>query len=844
SELLPPTSPTSPLGIGNGHWVVAPSAAKQAWQRQKELYGDSNPTIDAIMEMTGLEDVKSQVLKIKNKIDTTSRQSAKLSEERLNVCMLGNPGTGKTTIARLYGKFLASVNAVPGSEFVETTGSRLANDGVPGIKSQIEDLLDGDGGVLFVDEAYQLTNGSNFQGTAVLDYILAEMEKLVGKIVFIFAGYRDEMEKLFEHNPGLQSRIPYTFRFNNYSDAELLEMLSGLVEKKWGGRMQVEADSHGIRGLLGRIAVRRLGRQRVSKNFGNARALATMFSKITERQADRLSKARREERSEDDFLLTQEDIMGPEPAKVLEASRAWKRLKSLIGLDAVKRTVQDLFTMVQANYQRELKEKTPYQVSLNRVFLGSPGTGKTTVAKLYGQILAELGLLSNGDVVTKNPSDFIGGALGQSESQMKSILASTVGKVLVIDEAYMLGNSGSSNGSDSYKTAVIDTIVAEVQSVPGEDHCVLLLGYKDQMEEMFQSVNPGLSRRFAIEHVFVFEDYTDAQLMQALEWKLRDQDLSATDKAKTVAIETLSRLRNRPNFGNIGEVENVLSQAKLRLQSRQMALPAERRSHDAPFQPEDFDPAFARVESASANLAKLFEDVVGCEDIIQKLAAWQVTAKRLKARGKDPRDHVPTNFIFKGPPGTGKTTTARKMGKVYYDMGFLSSAEVMECSVSDLVGQYVGHTVQKTRRVFEKALGKVLLVDEAYRLSEGQYAKEAVDEIVGILTQERFRGKLIVIFAGYEQEMNNLLTVNSGLASRFSEEIVFRHLSPENCLKILTRNLRNQDIQLAGPSDQRRREMISILEGLQRLPSWGNARDMETLLKRLTIFVLSSLDST
>lgn len=99
--------------------------------------------------------------------------------------------------------------------------------------------------------------------------------------------------------------------------------------------------------------------------------------------------------------------------------------------------------------------------------------------------------------------------------------------------------------------------------------------------------------------------------------------------------------------------------------------------------------------------------------------------------------------------GTGKTTTARKMGQVFYDMGFLSSTEVTECSASDLVGQYVGHTGPKTKKLFEKALGRVLFIDEAYRLSQGHFAQEAIDELVGITTQDKFRGKLVVILAGY-----------------------------------------------------------------------------------------------
>ena len=116
-------------------------------------------------------------------------------------------------------------------------------------------------------------------------------------------------------------------------------------------------------------------------------------------------------------------------------------------------------------------------------------------------------------VVVKNPSDFVGDVIGGSEKQTKGILAASFGKVLVIDEAYSLysgGNQGST--TDSFKTAVVDTIVAEVQSVPGDDRCVLLLGYREQMEEMFQNVNPGLSRRFPLVSAFVFDDFDDVSI--------------------------------------------------------------------------------------------------------------------------------------------------------------------------------------------------------------------------------------------------------------------------------------------------------------------------------------------
>lgn len=196
--------------------------------------------------------------------------------------------------------------------------------------------------------------------------------------------------------------------------------------------------------------------------------------------------------------------------------------------------------------------------------------------------------------------------------------------------------------------------------------------------------------------------------------------------------------------------------------------------------------------------------------------------------------------------GTGKTTTARKMGQVYYDMGFLSSTEVIECSASDLVGQYVGQTGPKTRKLFEKALGKVLFVDEAYRLSEGHFAKEAMDELVGILTQETFRGKLIVILAGYDREMNDLLAVNSGLASRFPDEIIFTNMSPGHCLQVLSNKLKKKGIKMSNLEDSTSAtylRMFELIQELSGLPSWGNARDIDTLSKKMTTHVFTTLKS-
>jgi hypothetical protein len=121
-------------------------------------------------------------------------------------------------------------------------------------------------------------------------------------------------------------------------------------------------------------------------------------------------------------------------------------------------------------------------------------------------------------VLLKTPADFIGEHVGSSETKTKKILDNARGKVLVIDESYSLSDT-----NDPFKTAIIDTIVSEVQNIPGDDRCVLLLGYKEQMEEMMQKVNPGLARRFPIDSGFLFEDFTDAEMAVIFDAKLKVQ---------------------------------------------------------------------------------------------------------------------------------------------------------------------------------------------------------------------------------------------------------------------------------------------------------------------------------
>ena len=178
------------------------------------------------------------------------------------------------------------------------------------------------------------------------------------------------------------------------------------------------------------------------------------------------------------------------------------------------------------------------------------------------------------------------------------------------------------------------------------------------------------------------------------------------------------------------------------------------------------------------------------------------------------------------------------MAELFYEMGILLTKDYLECSASDLIAQFVGQSAPRTRDTLKKGLGKVLFIDEAYRLCDGEFGREAVSELVDCLTKPLFVGKIVIILAGYTEDINRLLKVNPGLCSRFPEEVVFRNMRPEECLTLLYRQLQQSGIDIGSEFQETRSksylELIALLKELSSLSSWGNGRDIKTISKSLT----------
>ncbi|MBW6436325.1 AAA family ATPase [Actinoplanes hulinensis] len=189
------------------------------------------------------------------------------------------------------------------------------------------------------------------------------------------------------------------------------------------------------------------------------------------------------------------------------------------------------------------------------------------------------------------------------------------------------------------------------------------------------------------------------------------------------------------------------------------------------------------------------------------------------------------HLIFTGAPGTGKTTVARIYGKLLKALGVLPNGEFREVSRRDLVGQYIGHTAEKTTKVFEDAMGGVLFIDEAYTLARAggaaaDFGQEAIDTLVKLM--EDHRDQVAVIVAGYTREMSDFLDANSGLASRFAKTLEFENYGPDELVMIADRIARNDDYTFAPGLSDALHEYFSQLE---RDRNFGNAREARKLLE-------------
>ncbi|NRG46300.1 AAA family ATPase [Bacillus sp. CRN 9] len=462
-------------------------------------------------------------------------------------------------------------------------------------------------------------------------------------------------------------------------------------------------------------------------------------------------------------------------------------LENMVGLNDVKERIEEHYRFLQYQAERQnLGFKNKDDLSLHMVLTGNPGTGKTTLARLLAKIYHHLGVLPREEVVEVNRSHLIGAYMGQTEENIKTAIESALGGILFIDEAYSLKREGQS-GNDYGQTAV-DTLVSLMTSEEySGKFAIILAGYPDEMRQ-FLAANPGLRSRFSSSNYFSLTDYTNEELIQIAEKIAKENDYILTKEAKIELNHRIDQEKVDTTFGNARTVKNIVMDAIFKKGAQ-----AQSRHHFLSYtllDKEDF--TVNQSDNTIAAKAQL-DKLIGLNNVKEEVNSLVSFAKMQKLRQEAGLPALPLQLhsVFTGNPGTGKTTVAKIYSQFLKECGMLKRGHLIVASRSDFVAGYVGQTAIKTKKLIRRALGGVLFIDEAYSLfspMQADFGKEVIDTLTDEMTKHN--ENLVVILAGYPQEMEPLLNSNPGLKSRFKKFIHFPDYQSEQLIEILENYLK------------------------------------------------------
>ena len=787
----------------------------------EEILGD----LDAYI---GMDEVKKAVREIAftihNNVQRAQRGLGDMSKMGIHIVLTGNPGTGKTTIARKLGEILESIGYLDSGHVVEVDRSKMVSPYQGETPKVVDRLCDkAMGGILFVDEAYTLAPLSQSgerdnQGAQALEQLMKRMEDDRGKFVVIAAGYRTEMENLFRVNVGFRSRFSYFLNIEDYNPDQLYQIM-GIFAKEKKYQFSPEAEELTLKMITEMYNAR-------EKDFANGRTMRQLFDKICAKQAERLQKADISTVSNEELMTITESDIPYEAPKAVDYTDCLAKLNGMVGLAAVKKEISNLAAFL--NLQIRRGETNTFQ-GKHYVFTGNPGTGKTTVARIMADVFRTLGILSRGHLVEADRSKLVAGYSGQTAIKTNQLIDSAMGGVLFIDEAYTL----KSNDQDSFGSEAIDTLLKRLEDDRGKFICIVA-GYTDQMHD-FIDTNPGLKSRFT--QTIHFDDYTPDELTEIFFNLAKGKSFTIDEETRSAIHRQFEQLylRRDKNFGNAREARRIFDQA---VEKQSQRLVSEMNNPD--FNNEDmYRLTVADLPAAQSEQVRPLDEVLNeldefigmrtVKNLIRRLAVQSMFMKQRAAMGAGKVQQMSMNFVLTGNPGTGKTSIARKMGEVLQSMEILPTSRVIEASRATLVGKYMGETPKIVNNMCDKAMGGILFIDEAYTLSSenDQYGKEAIDTLMKRMEDDR--GKFVVIAAGYHDEMETFLAVNPGLASRFTHKLHIDDYNEDELLAIFKKMASKDNYKLSPEAEFKLMDLI-CRKVLNKDKSFGNAREMRNLL--------------
>lgn len=499
--------------------------------------------------------------------------------------------------------------------------------------------------------------------------------------------------------------------------------------------------------------------------------------------------------------------------------KAWNKLQNMVGLDNIKNQVDQLVYQRKAELSnpRPIDKKTSYHM----VFLGPPGTGKTEVARLIGDLLYGLDIVEKGHFVEEDRTSLISNVIGGTEKNMEKAINDAIGGTLFIDEAYQLIED--EGDTRDFGRKAVQSLITALEN-RRDELVVIFAGYKNEMKKL-SKVNEGFDSR--IRFTFNFKDYTPEQMIEISHRMLNSEGyVFNNEDTEKLFVEFFKKKHKSGELtGNARSVrtikDNLIDTVNYRIarnnaSDRFSITEEDVRKCLSPQSPiREQDGLVAIRDEALAELDAL----IGMDSVketaqrmIRTIAIEQERFKRGLSTEK-PRLHM----AFIGPPGTGKTTVAKIIGKFLNGVGVLEEGRFHPTSGSSISPNFKADDVDN---VFEKAFGGVLFIDEAYGMvgihSENQILSRFVD------LMESKKDEIAVILAGYENEMNALFDRNAGFRSRIAYSFNFESYTPENLKDILLLRLKKREFHFNKEVEE------AVLDFYNKVgPQSGNGRDAE-----------------
>lgn len=515
-------------------------------------------------------------------------------------------------------------------------------------------------------------------------------------------------------------------------------------------------------------------------------------------------------------------------------------LDSYIGLDEVKGRISDLIDFISyTNARKKVGIQTSDSLRHHCIFLGKPGTGKTTIARLMSKIFYQLGVIEKDLLIEVDRKDLVGEYIGQTSVKTNKIMKKAKGGVLFIDEAYTLVKPETKN---DFGKEALELILKKMEDE--NSFIVIAAGYPEEMESFLES-NPGLRDRFS--NQINFADYTPMELVEILGKMMREEEYSISEQGTEKIQHRFTELyRKRDHsFSNARMVRKFFEELKMIHAKRCIQLNEVDRTKEAltSLTEEDVEQLLNKEheidglqipvdEERVTKLLHQLHSLIGLEQVKREVEQIIKLVTYYKEEGIDYTGKFTPHTVFLGNPGTGKTTVARLLSQIYEALGILPVGDLIETSREDLVAGYVGQTALKTTEVLNKAMGSTLFIDEAHTLTKrdtpNDFGQEAVDTILKRMEDQR--GKFHLIVAGYTLEMQGFLKSNPGLASRFGHVIVFEDYTPSDMVKIAEKMITDVNFEMGEGLQER---LLAYFEKAYETRDryFSNARFVRTVIE-------------